>query len=61
MQRSLVYKLHNTKRDFVASGRETAAENIGSNNINALTYAMELELMAQCWANTCTDDYDPCR
>lgn len=61
--RELMVKQHNELRNKIASGGDGSQYgNKGAKNMNAVSYDMEMEYIAQCWANTCrTLEHDKCR
>lgn len=62
--RLLILRLHNKERNDIALGRKQHLQKSGSTsaaNMNALSYSLELEYVAQCWAQECVAGHDVCR
>lgn len=63
-EREFILDVHNKIRNKVASG-ETAKmkflHHFGATNMNTLSYDLEMEFVAQCWANYCKPASDTCR
>ncbi|XP_044763287.1 venom allergen 5-like [Coccinella septempunctata] len=61
--REFMVKEHNELRNKIASGSDGSQySNKGAKNMNAVSYDLELEYIAQCWANVChTLEHDKCR
>lgn len=61
--RQFMVKEHNELRNKIASGADGSQySNKGAKNMNAVSYDMEMEYIAQCWANLChTLEHDTCR
>lgn len=61
IDRMRVTYLHNEFRNEIASGKNTRLGTKGAENMEALSYSLELEFVAQCWANECSATRDWCR
>lgn len=58
-ERKYVVNLHNNLRDNVATGNRSGYPPAG--DMELISYSLELEYFAQCWANQCTTESDNCR
>ncbi|CAH0560169.1 unnamed protein product [Brassicogethes aeneus] len=62
--RQYILDIHNYLRNKVALGYEKRNNQPPAANMNIMTYNMELEYIAQCWANACNGNplnHDQCR
>lgn len=59
--RQTVLDTHNELRNKIATGSDKRAGNSAASNMNALSYDVELEFIAQCWINKCKFGHDKCR
>lgn len=55
----LMEKLHNERRNEIASGKRKGAAT--AREMYMFVYSKELAFSAQCWANQCTNKEDSCR
>lgn len=59
--RYLILTEHNKFRNLTAFGKGQIAITPPIGNMHILSYDIELEFSAQCWANACENDHDKCR